>query len=69
MRVYNSSERLTPSDDWLPGRFFDDPIDTVQKQGKKLDRKAFRDAIQTYYEMVGWDEQGVPARPLCTIIT
>jgi aldehyde:ferredoxin oxidoreductase len=60
MRVYNNREGLTPADDWLPDRFYDDPIDSGAKQGNKLDRKAFRDVIQTYYEMMGWDEQGVP---------
>jgi aldehyde:ferredoxin oxidoreductase len=60
MRVYNNREGLTPADDWLPDRFFDDPIDSGQKQGVKLNRKSFRDAIQTYYEMMGWDEGGVP---------
>jgi aldehyde:ferredoxin oxidoreductase len=60
MRVYNNREGLTPADDWLPDRFFDDPIDSGAKQGVKLDRQAFRDAVQTYYEMMGWDEGGVP---------
>jgi aldehyde:ferredoxin oxidoreductase len=48
------------ADDWLPDRFFDDPIDSGVKQGAQLDRQAFRAAIETYYEMMGWDEQGVP---------
>ena len=60
MRIYNNREGLTPADDWLPDRFFDDPIDSGAKQGIKLDRDAFRSAIDTYYEMMGWDEQGVP---------
>jgi aldehyde:ferredoxin oxidoreductase len=57
----NNREGLTPADDWLPVRFFDDhPIDSGAKRGNKLSRDAFRDAIQTYYEMMGWDQQGVP---------
>ncbi len=60
MRVYNNREGLTSADDWLPERFFDEPIDSGAKQGVKLDRQAFREAIQTYYEMMGWDEHGVP---------
>ena len=60
MRVYNNREGLTPADDWLPDRFFDQAIDSGVKQGLKLDRQAFRAAILTYYEMMGWDEQGVP---------
>lgn len=60
MRVYNNREGLTAADDWLPERFFEEPIDSGAKQGVKLDKAAFRAAIQTYYEMMGWDEQGVP---------
>ena len=60
LRVYNLREGLTAADDGLPGRFFDEPIDSGLKQGVRLDRDAFRVAIQTYYEMMGWDEQGVP---------
>lgn len=60
MRVYNNREGLTAVDDWLPDRFFDEPIDSGQKQGAKLDRGSFREAIQLYYEMMGWDEYGVP---------
>ncbi len=60
MRIYNNREGLTPADDRLPDRFFDEPIDTGAKQGIKLDRAAFQAAITTYYEMMGWDERGQP---------
>ena len=53
-------EGLTLADDWLPDRFFDSPLDSGAKQGIKLDRETFREAIATYYEMMGWDEQGAP---------
>ncbi|MDZ4767286.1 MAG: aldehyde ferredoxin oxidoreductase C-terminal domain-containing protein [Chloroflexota bacterium] len=60
MRVYNNREGLGAADDGLPDRFFDDPIDSGVKQGTKLDRAAFASAIRVYYEMMGWDENGVP---------
>ena len=62
MRVYNNREGLTPADDWLPDRFFEDPIDSGVKQGVKLDAPAFREIIKVYYEMMGWDEYGNPRR-------
>lgn len=62
MRVYNLREGLTAADDWLPDRFFDEPIQSGPKAGVKLDREKFRAAIQTYYEMMGWDENGAPRR-------
>ena len=60
MRVYNNREGLSSADDWLPERFFNEPIDSGAKQGVMLDRQAFREAIQAYYEMMGWDEHGAP---------
>lgn len=60
MRVYNNREGLSAADDTLPDRFFDEAIDSGVKRGVKLDRKAFRQLIVTYYEMMGWDEHGVP---------
>jgi aldehyde:ferredoxin oxidoreductase len=60
MRVYNNREGLTPADDSLPDRFFEDAIDSGVKQGLKLNRDTFLAAIRTYYEMMGWDENGKP---------
>ncbi len=60
MRVYNNREGLTPDDDRLPDRFYDEEISTGVKQGEKLDREKFHDMIRFYYEMMGWDENGVP---------
>lgn len=60
MRVYNNREGMTPTDDWLPDRFFDEPITVGPKVGLKLDRDTCRQVLQTYYEMMGWDEDGRP---------
>lgn len=60
MRVYNNREGLGPADDWLPDRFFDEPVTAGPKQGCTLDRAKFREVLQAYYEMMGWDENGRP---------
>jgi aldehyde:ferredoxin oxidoreductase len=62
MRMYNLREGLTAADDRLPDRFFNEPIATGPQAGVKLDREKFQAAIATYYEMMGWDERGVPRR-------
>ncbi len=62
MRVYNNREGMTPADDWLPDRFFDDPITAGPKKGLRLDRARFREVLAFYYEMMGWDENGAPRR-------
>ena len=58
-RAFNIREGFTKSDDWLPERFFhshtsgalsNTSVDPVKlEKGRKL-----------YYEMMGWDENGVP---------
>ncbi|MBZ0300010.1 MAG: hypothetical protein K8J31_09730 [Anaerolineae bacterium] len=60
MRVYNNREGLTPADDRLPDRFHEEAIGVGPKQGERLDREQFQAMIRFYYEMMGWDEGGVP---------
>lgn len=60
MRIYNTREGLTRADDTLPERFFSEPIDSGAKQGVVIDRAKFAAAISLYYEMMGWDDDGVP---------
>jgi aldehyde:ferredoxin oxidoreductase len=62
MRLYNLRQGLGASDDTLPDRFFTEPIAFGRLAGTLLDREAFQAAITLYYEMMGWDEQGVPRR-------
>jgi aldehyde:ferredoxin oxidoreductase len=60
MRVYNIREGLTSEDDTLPDRFFDEAIANGPQAGAKLDRESFRQVLDAYYEMMGWDETGAP---------
>ena len=62
MRVYNLREGLSAADDTLPDRFFDDPLPEGAWAGTTLDRGRFGQMIQTYYQMMGWDEAGRPTR-------
>jgi aldehyde:ferredoxin oxidoreductase len=61
-RLFNIREGLTRDDDWLVDRYFDEPtpIGLPVVQGKYIDRDKFKQMIDEYYEMHGWDEQGVP---------
>lgn len=60
MRVYNNREGLTFEDDTLPKRFFIEPIDAGALEGTVLSEKVFKEAIQVYYEMMGWNSKGEP---------
>lgn len=59
-RLYNLREGLTAADDALPDRFFEEEIDFGMHKGVRLDRDAFRKCVRLYYEMMGWDQDGVP---------
>ena len=61
-RLFNIREGLTRADDWLPDRYFDEPtpLGMPIARDKAIDREAFERMIDEYYELHGWDEQGVP---------
>jgi len=61
-RIFNLREGFTARDDTLPDRFFQ-PMAGGTLEGKRIDREEFSKAIETYYEMMGWDpETGVPKK-------
>ena len=51
-----SGEGFTARDDTLPDRFFQ-PMEGGTLKGKKIDREQFSKALETYYEMMGWDSE------------
>jgi aldehyde:ferredoxin oxidoreductase len=61
-RLFNIREGLTRADDWLVDRYFDEPtpIGLAVARGKFIDREKFKQMIDEYYELHGWDEGGVP---------
>lgn len=60
-RCFNRLCGLTDADDWLPGRFYEESIQTHDGD-VVCDRDAFRQMHMEYYHSVGWDDRGVPAR-------
>lgn len=61
-RLFNIREGLTRADDWLVDRYFDEPtpIGLPVARNKTIDREKFKQMIDEYYELHGWDENGVP---------
>ncbi len=59
-RLFNSREGLGASDDRVIDRWHE-PMPDGPLAGKKIDREEFREAIQLYYQMMGWDEDGCPS--------
>jgi aldehyde:ferredoxin oxidoreductase len=61
-RAFNVIQGLTPEEDRLPPRMFQ-PFEKGPLKGVALDSKQMKEAIRTYYTMMGWDpETGVPTK-------
>lgn len=58
-RIFNLREGFTEEDDHLPNRFFQS-LEGGALEGKKIDPSEFKQAVKTYYQMMGWDERGIP---------
>ncbi len=58
-KIFNLREGFASEDDKLPPRMFE-PIQTGPRKGQKLNKEDFEKARRLYYEMMGWDEKGVP---------
>jgi len=56
-RRFNLREGLTPNQDTLPKRFFDEPLG---KDRKTIRREDLRRMLQDYYSLRGWSSEGIP---------
>jgi len=56
-RKFNLREGLTPKEDTLPKRFFDEPLG---KDGKTIRREELQRMLQDYYALRGWSAEGIP---------
>jgi len=58
-RIFNMLCGLNDQDDWLPDRFYNEPVQT--KMGSAIcNRKAFQKMHKEYFNSVGWDDNGKP---------
>ena len=58
-RIFNLREGMTSKDDKLPKRFLKPPADGPLKE-VAVDPGQLAEAQKLYYQMLGWDESGVP---------
>ena len=67
-RIYTSErmmlikDGLSRQDDTLPKRYFNEPISEGPAQGQVILRKEFNKILDKYYQLHGWDENGVPKK-------
>jgi aldehyde:ferredoxin oxidoreductase len=48
--------------DYPPSRWFEEPLGEGDLKGYKLDRARYDEMLSRYYEIRGWDENGIPRR-------
>ncbi len=60
-RVFNNREGFSPNDDRIIRRWHE-PMPGGPLKGQAIDPKAFREAMDLYYEISGWDKNGKPTR-------
>ncbi|KYK35050.1 MAG: aldehyde ferredoxin oxidoreductase family protein [Theionarchaea archaeon] len=60
IRLYNIREGLVREDDGLPERIYTDPLPEGPAKGRKLPKEDFGIMLREYYEVRGWEENGVP---------
>jgi aldehyde:ferredoxin oxidoreductase len=61
-RLFNLREGFSRKDDTLPERYFKEPtpIGLQIARGRKIDREQFEKMLDEFYELHGWDKNGVP---------
>lgn len=57
-RMFNMKQGLTRDDDTLPKRYFDDPMPLKISKGHHVDREQFALAIDRFYKLRDWTEDG-----------
>ena len=62
MRIFNLRDGFTRNDDRLPDRFFKPFPAKGILNTVRIDPDAFADAQEAYYQMLGWDQKGVPTK-------
>jgi len=58
-RIFNIREGLNKKDDWLPNRFFKSQTSGALAD-KKIESLKLHKALESYYQMMGWDNEGIP---------
>jgi aldehyde:ferredoxin oxidoreductase len=62
MRLFNLREGLDESQDYLPKRFYQPLLGAGPLKGVAIDKEAAESTRKAYYDLMGWNEQGVPTK-------
>lgn len=59
-RLFNAREGFSKQEDSLPRRIFIDCLPSGATEGKRLPEEEFKEMLHQYYQLRGWDNNGVP---------
>jgi aldehyde:ferredoxin oxidoreductase len=48
--------------DYPPERWFEEPHSQGKMKGMKVDREKYEQMLDWYYELRGWDQNGIPKK-------
>lgn len=58
-RAFNQREGFNRKDDTMPKRLAKEALATGPAAGQKIPQEAFEDMLNQYYEVLGWDQNGM----------
>jgi aldehyde:ferredoxin oxidoreductase len=61
-RSFSVREGISRKDDYWPERFFREPLPDGASKGQVLDTVEFDKMLSEYYELRGWDANGIPSK-------
>ncbi len=61
-RLYLTRGGMDSKDDDFPDKFYDEEIPDGPAKGARLSRETIHGVMQEYYQLRGWDQNGVPTR-------
>jgi len=64
--MFDVRQGLTRADDTLPKKFFETPLSKGKYEGAVLDKAKFEQMKDEYYELRGWDKNGIPTKEKLT---
>ncbi len=61
-RAYSCREGLDRKDDRLIGKWAEEPVPNGPHKGEKLDPQKWEQMLDHYYDLRGWDRNGIPTK-------
>jgi aldehyde:ferredoxin oxidoreductase len=61
-RLFNTREGITAKNDVLPARFYKEEAPEGDPKGQKIDLIGFEKTKSEYYNLRGWDSNGIPTK-------